>query len=220
MILFRRVSFFPLAVQQQLSHYLGKLPDSTIVVMWDCGTVDEILAPILDQSEKIFDVSQPNSQLLRLLALKEVKQRNWQITQEEIDAILENESNLWRVVTQLKIAALGGETLSSKERGSDERFIYYRLFRQGDHKAISDQIIRDYTQGKPLDLLIGELTSVVKKEVNDGQFRLQLVDTLISIDFGRKTGQLGDRDAVTLLVVGLAKNGIKPLQWERLWQEK
>lgn len=219
LFVFKRVSDFSQTIQEQLSHYLSKIPQSTVVVVWDGGDILESLSLILNKAEKIFNVSEPDQKTIRSLAQKEIKKNDWKITDADLEDILNNETDIWQVLSQLKIIALGGELNHQSQTTSTERFIYYRLLRSKDNLAIAQQVRADYQQGKSIDLLIGEITGAIKKEVVDDRKKLTYIDGLISIDFGRKTGQLDDKAVIALISTLLVNDQQKRLQWEKIWQE-
>jgi hypothetical protein len=209
------------AAQEDLANFLGGLPETTVVLIWDGGDQSsEQLNSRLSKADKVISVAPLEGTALRRQITKVAKEQGLELDEPTIKQLIESYGDdLWALEQEIKILALGGSLSSRKVKNSKFDFVYFRLCRAQDWPGIQRQLSEDSASGRPIELTMGELAAAIRKEVRDPEHKLRLTDILMDLDIAIKTGLLDEPAATAMLISALPKSSRMLVEWEGVWQD-
>ena len=208
------------AAQDDLASFLGNLPPTTVVVVWDGGMLRPNLTRLLGKAGKIISVASLEGPALKRWVTKEAKNLNCQVDEATLNLLIDNCGNdLWAIGQELRVLSLGGELSEARVKKGGMDFAYFRLCRSSNWSGIQRQLSEDLKNGRPIELIMGELSAAVRKEVRNKEEKARLTDILMDFDVALKTGLLDEPAVVAMLISALPNSSIKKVEWEEAWQD-
>lgn len=208
--------------RQTLADGLGRLPTTTVAVVWDAlaSKKPDPLELRLNQADKTIAAEPLTPARLKSWLTLQAKQQGLTVTPDGLEALIaEHGSNLWALFTALKTLGSGGVG-ARKRTTADEPFIHFSLIRRGDWTRLRQQLRQDYQAGKPIELILGALAAAVRKlPLGAKSPRRALAGYLAQLDFGLKTGILDSASVFALLIAHLPQPSRTNVQWQKVWEE-
>lgn len=220
LVIIREAAKLLAAAQDDLASFLGNLPSTTVVVLWDGGSLRPSLSEAMKKAGKTISVAPLEGPALKRWVLKEAKNIDFSIDEPTINLLIENcGSDLWALTQELKLLSLGGELSEARVKKGGFDFAYFRLCRSGNWAGIQRQLSEDLKNGRPIELIMGELSAAVRKEARNKEEKAKITDILMDLDVALKTGLLDEPGVVAMLISALPNSSIKKVEWEEAWQE-
>ncbi len=218
LVVVRRLGSIDRTSQTKLAASLPGLSESTVLVVWDGRKIDDSeLGALLQAAAKIIAVDTPTGLQLSAWVKKRAKQLEVTLAPEELERMVQSQSgDLWMVETELRQLITG--TGSSGRKRVNEPFIFFSLIRRNDWGGVKQELKHKFLSGEPPELVIGSLAAAVRKEVRDKSRSRVLVELMLDIDVGLKTGLLDPDSAGSLLVANLPQPHPNRIQWEQVWE--
>ena len=220
LVIIRDVAKLLAAAQDDLASFLGNLPPTTVVVVWGGGTLRPALSEAMKKAGKTISASPLEGPALKRWVIKEARSLDFQIDEATTNLLIDNcGSDLWALTQELKLLSLGGELSEARVKKGGMDFAYFRLCRSSNWAGIQRQLSEDLKNGRPIELIMGELSAAVRKEVRNKDDKAKLTDILMDLDVALKTGLLDEPAVVAMLISALPNASIKKVEWEEAWQE-
>lgn len=219
LVIVRRLGSMDRTSQAKLASSLANLSESTVLVVWDGKKIDDKeLVALLQGAAKIITVDTPTGPQLSAWIKKRTKELDVEVTPDQVRGIVESYSgDLWMIETGLRQLATGSVISEQKKRAS-EPFIFYSQIRRNDWDGVRQELRNKFLMGEPVELIIGSLAAAIRKEVKDKERSKMLVELILDIDVGLKTGVLDTDSAGSLLIAHLPQPLPNRVQWEQVWE--
>jgi DNA polymerase III delta subunit len=221
LIIIRRASELTTSSQDDLATILPQIPNSTILVLWDSGTLTPQLSRALVQHAKTISLQEPNKIGLVKFVQDSSARQGEPVDKAVAEAIVErNGSDLWAIDSALfGYLAGGGHLDGTREEATVDSFKLLRLSQAGQFAEVAETLVEEYQAGRAVELLIGSIAAGIRKSRLSQAERLAVVELLADTDLALKTGLLEDSQAVALLKCYLPKPTANRLQWEVVYDE-
>lgn len=219
LVIIREAGMLKADQQLSLAQVLNELPTSTVAVIWDRKSpTNPLLQKALLGAAKIIPVEPLEERQLFAFIRTLAKQLNL----ENVDGsslIQAYGNDLWAIDNELHIQATGSTFAGLINEKKSEPFVYFKLIRQRNWKAVCRELRRDARRGDPVELVIGTLASAIRKEISNPQEKMDLTDLLMDLDVAVKTGLLDGQSALALLSSYLPTPPQLRVRWEEAWLE-
>lgn len=218
LVIIRRVGLMAKAIQQKLAEIITAVPASTVVVIWDAKSTDKALDAVLSK-EKVIIVETPQGTKLESWIKQRAKELELTLDSSAVRSLASLSGfGMWYIETELRQMATGLTDISSSTVAL-QPFAFYSYIRSENWEAVKKEIAKKLEAGEPIELVIGSLAAAVRKELHNQDRARAVVNLLMDIDIGLKTGQLDGEGAAALLIAHLPGTVSNRVQWETAWRE-
>jgi len=223
LIIITGAGLLPPAEQDTLAHYLGNLPPTTVVALWDQKPLPakSVLGQICQRAPKQISVEPLEGKALERWILGEASQRSLKLTEAQVKQLNERFGNdLWALSTELTSQALSHQQTSSWSKNpAGESLDYFRHLQAKNWRALKGALHRASRRGEPIELVVGVLAAAIRRQRQDKAWQVAATDFLSDIDLGLKLGLIEADEALSLISSRLPQPTQAAVQWERQYYE-